>query len=119
MKKKSKGETIELLYTSPKEKKKQIKNKNIKAKKKNVGSTSNNQKSNKTINLNNEIIIGLTPKKEVQNKKIEQTKKKTKKNNKNKKNTANNSKAKSNKAMDKYYSFNNYNHNIIYDVKYI
>lgn len=64
MKRKSKGETIELLYTNPKEI-------NKKTKSKNVGETNSRPQknnSNATINLDNEIIIGLTPKK-VENKK--------------------------------------------------
>ena len=70
MKRKSKGETIELLYTKPEKTNKQIKNRKTKTKKKNVGATnSHTQKNNinTTINLDNEIIIGLTPKK-VENK---------------------------------------------------
>ena len=57
--KKSKGEIVELLYTSPKETNKKTKSNSKKSNKK--VKTSN--KSNTTINLDNEIIIGLTPKK--------------------------------------------------------
>ena len=70
MKRKSKGETIELLYTKPEKTNKQIKTRKTKTKKKNVGATNSHTKKNNintTINLDNEIIIGLTPKK-VENK---------------------------------------------------
>lgn len=63
--KKSKGQTIDLLYTNKKEvnkksKEKPQKNKNRTRTKTNKTQNNNNQ----IINLDNEIIIGLTPKKE-------------------------------------------------------
>ena len=65
MKRKSKGETIELLYTKTEEKNKKSKSKKSKTNKKNVRAASSRPKKNdnNTINLDNEIIIGLTPKK--------------------------------------------------------
>lgn len=52
--KKSRGETIDLTYSGPNKKK--VKNKKSKEGK--------SKKNDNRINLNNEIIIGLTPKKE-------------------------------------------------------
>ena len=64
MKRKSKGETIELLYTKPEEKNKKSNSKKNKINRKNGGAASSRpKKNNNTINLDNEIIIGLTPKK--------------------------------------------------------
>ena len=64
MKRKSKGETIELLYTKTEEKNKKAKSKKTKTNKNNVRAASSRpKKNNNTINLDNEIIIGLTPKK--------------------------------------------------------
>ena len=68
--KKSKGQTVDLLYENKKTKNKKSTRKKNTSKKEN----------DKIINLDNEIIIGLTPKKE------EKTKAKKKNNNKNKKN---------------------------------
>ena len=76
--KKSKGQTIDLLYENKNKvvKKQRSKTKNTTRKKKNnTKKTENN--SNQRINLDNEIIIGLTPKKE-------QFKNKAKKKNKSK-----------------------------------
>lgn len=53
---KSKGQTVDLLYTNKKSKK------NNKSKRTNTKNNKNN--SNQRINLDNEIIIGLTPKRE-------------------------------------------------------
>lgn len=116
--KKSKGKTVDLLYTNKAELKKT----------KNVGKTGNNSKNGKknkeknkqsnnkeTINLDNEIIIGLTPKKQEQEKKekkqINKKKsgKKTKnvgenssRSHKNSKITKKNSKQKKSKQTKKY-----------------
>ena len=68
--KKSKGQTVDLLYE----------NKNVKNKKSTKKKNSRKKENDKIINLDNEIIIGLTPKKE------EKTKTKKKNNSKNKKN---------------------------------
>ena len=68
--KKSKGQTVDLLYENKKTKNKKSTRKKNTSKKEN----------DKIINLDNEIIIGLTPKKE------EKTKAKKNNNNKNKKN---------------------------------
>ncbi len=68
--KKSKGQTVDLLYENKKTKNKKSTRKKNTSKKEN----------DKIINLDNEIIIGLTPKKE------EKTKAKKRNNNKNKKN---------------------------------
>jgi len=57
--KKPKGEKIDLLYSKPKDKKPK-KEKSKKTKTKKVKS----EKNSEVINLNNEIVIGLTPKKE-------------------------------------------------------
>ena len=65
--KKSKGQTIDLLYTNKKENNKKTKNKSNKTKgtiKKKNTKTKNVQNNDEIINLDNEIIIGLTPKKE-------------------------------------------------------
>lgn len=85
MKRKSKGEIVELLYTSPEEKNKKTKNKPKKSNKK----VKSNNENNTKINLDNEIIIGLTPKKtESTNRKNSKKKKsKTKVNTKNNKNS--------------------------------
>lgn len=77
--KKSKGQTVDLLYENKKTKNKKSTRKKNTSKKEN----------DKIINLDNEIIIGLTPKKE------EKTKAKKKNNNKNK--TSNVKKKNSNK----------------------
>ena len=74
MKKRAKGEKIELLYTNPKEVNNK-RNKTSKKKKGNVTKGGSNKNNNaKTINLDNEIIIGLTPKKEESKKKNTKTK---------------------------------------------
>lgn len=80
MKRKSKGETIELLYTKPEEKNKKTKSKNTKTNRKSVGEATSRPKKNNTntINLDNEIIIGLTPKKVESKKHNNKTKGKTK-----------------------------------------
>ena len=84
--KKSKGQTIDLLYTNKKETNKKAKNKSSKSKNvskkkntktKNTKKTQNN--NNEIINLDNEIIIGLTPKKEEEKKKKKTQTKKNKK----------------------------------------
>lgn len=74
--KKPKGQTIDLLYTSSEDKNK--KKKNAKKPKKRNSTKKGKTNQNETINLNNEIIIGLTPK-------IEEKPKKTKNNSKTKK----------------------------------
>ncbi len=87
--KKSKGQTIDLLYTNKKDTNKKTKNKSSKSKnvsKKKNTKTKNTKKTqsnnNEIINLDNEIIIGLTPKKEEEKKKKKtQTKKNKKKSN--------------------------------------
>ena len=61
--KKSKGQTVDLLYTNKKETNKKTNNKTKKTKKKET-KTKNTQSNNDVINLDNEIIIGLTPKEE-------------------------------------------------------
>lgn len=65
MKRKAKGEKIELLYTKTEEKNKKVKNKKTKTTRNNVRAASSRpqKNDNNTINLDNEIIIGLTPKK--------------------------------------------------------
>lgn len=68
--KKSKGQTVDLLYE----------NKRTKNKKSTRKKNTSKKENDKIINLDNEIIIGLTPKKE------EKTKAKKRNNNKNKKN---------------------------------
>jgi len=73
--KKSKGQTIDLLYTNKKEIKKtkqKVSKKNKKVKPKNT--------KNEGINLDNEIIIGLTLKKEKDKNKTKEKSQKTKKN---------------------------------------
>ncbi len=81
--KKSKGQTIDLLYTNKNEINKKIKSKpkNKTNKKKNKAKKALND-NNERINLDNEIIIGLTPKKEEISKKPNIKKRKTKKTNK-------------------------------------
>ena len=108
--KKSKGQTLDLLYTNNSnknnEKKVKTSKKTKNTKKTNAKNTANRQ--NQTINLDNEIIIGLTPKKEKQtsntkkknsNKNSKKQKKQaTNKNGKKKNNIKNNkSKKKNNK----------------------
>ena len=65
MKRKAKGEKIELLYTKTEEKNKKAKNKKTKIARKNVRAASSRpqKNDNNTISLDNEIIIGLTPRK--------------------------------------------------------
>ena len=82
--KKSKGQTIDLLYTNKKETNKKTKNKSNKikgtTKKKNTKTKKVQNNDNEIINLDNEIIIGLTPKKEEEkNQKNNKTKKTSKK----------------------------------------
>lgn len=89
MPKKSKGEKIELLYNNKKERNKAISKK--KATKKNNKTTHN--KRDDTINLDNEIIIGLTPKQD--------NTKKTKKNSKKKNSHPRNNTTVSNKVQKK------------------
>jgi len=87
--KKSKGQTVDLLYTKKEETKK---TKSVGATSSRMQKSRNNKKkkiqsnNSKTINLDNEIIIGLTPKKEEKkNKDKKQTSnKKSTKNSKNK-----------------------------------
>jgi hypothetical protein len=67
--KKSKGETIDLTYSGPNKKKE----KKVNSKKSKEGKS---KKNDSRIDLNNEIIIGLTPKKEAKKKKT--SKKETK-----------------------------------------
>ena len=76
--KKSKGQTVDLLYTNKKETNKKTNNKTKKTKKKET-KTKNTQSNNDVINLDNEIIIGLTPKEE-KSKSKKQTKNSKKKN---------------------------------------
>ena len=77
MKRKSKGQTIELLYTKPEETNKKTKNKKSKTNTKKTGATNSRPRKNNntTINLDNEIIIGLTPKKSENKKQENKTKK--------------------------------------------
>jgi len=77
MKRKSKGQTIELLYTKPEETNKKTKNKKSKVNAKKTGATNSRPRKNNntTINLDNEIIIGLTPKKSENKKQENKTKK--------------------------------------------
>ena len=77
--KKSKGQTIDLLYTNKKDTKKKPKSKSKVASKKKNTKTKKTQ-DNDIINLDNEIIIGLTPKKEDEKK--QKNTKATKTNNK-------------------------------------
>ena len=88
--KKTKGQTIDLLYTKKEETNKKIKtNKKNSTKKKNSKVKTNEKNNKDIIDLDNEIIIGLTPKKEQpknkkqndiqnkkQNKKVKTSKKK-------------------------------------------
>lgn len=97
--KKSKGQTVDLLYTNQKEGNKKTTNKTkskpkgtVKKKKSNV---KKNQSSSERINLDNEIIIGLTPKKEEPKKK--QNSKRENKSNKKVSNAGSQKKNKSNK----------------------
>lgn len=97
--KKSKGQTVDLLYTNKKEVNKKTNNKTkskpkgtVKKKKSNTKKT---QTSSERINLDNEIIIGLTPKKEEPKKK--QNSKRENKNNKKVSNAKNQKKNRSNK----------------------
>ena len=71
--KKSKGQTIDLLYTSKEET-----NKKAKRKPKTKKNKTQKEQKNEKINLDNEIIIGLTPKKEETKKTSKQKNKKTK-----------------------------------------
>ena len=93
--KKSKGQTVDLLYINEKETSKKTKKKpKNTTKKKSTAKTKKN--NNDRINLDNEIIIGLTPKKE-------QTKKKEKnvRSQKTKKKTGGNTKGHSQKNSNK------------------
>ena len=88
--KKTKGQTIDLLYSNKKETSKKQKNKSNKikgtTKKKNTKTKKVQNNDNEIINLDNEIIIGLTPKKEEEKKqKNTKTKKTNNKKTKNKK----------------------------------
>lgn len=89
--KKSKGQTVDLLYTNKKEVNKKTKNVGVssartkKGKKRNSNKKNTKKTQNKTneiINLDNEIIIGLTPKKVEKDKPKRKTKKTSKSNNK-------------------------------------
>lgn len=98
--KKSKGQTVDLLYTNKKEVNKKTKSKTkskskgtVKKKKTTTKKTQKN--GNERINLDNEIIIGLTPKKEEPKKK--QDNKKSRKSSKKVSNTRNNEKNNSSK----------------------
>ena len=62
---KPKGQTVDLLYTSKEEKAKKVKNKSKNTKEKKNNKTNKTVPTKQRINLDNEIIIGLTPKKEV------------------------------------------------------
>ena len=77
--KKSKGQTIDLLYTNKKDTSKKTKNKSDKSKsrtkKKNTKTKKVQNDNNDIINLDNEIVIGLTPKKEEKKQKNKKTKK--------------------------------------------
>ena len=81
--KKSKGQTIDLFYTNNKETNKKSKkvgaatSRPQKGKNKKTKSKKPNNEDNKIINLDNEIIIGLTPKKE-EPQKVNSKKRKTK-----------------------------------------
>ena len=84
--KKSKGQTIDLLYTNKKETNNKTSKKRKPAgansvrpmKKKNTNTKKNQNNKNDIINLDNEIIIGLTPKKEETKKDKKSTKTKKK-----------------------------------------
>ncbi len=70
---KSKGQTIDSLYTNNEESDKKVKRKSSKNKK----SKTQKEQDNQRINLDNEIIIGLTPKKEeIKKEKKQKTKQK-------------------------------------------
>lgn len=102
--KKSKGQTIDLLYVNKaennKKKTKTDKNKKRPSKKEKIKAKKSKNNNNEKINLDKEIIIGLTPK-PTENKKPEN--KKTKKNNKksNKKNKTKPKKTQKNKTNKK------------------
>lgn len=94
---KSKGQTIDLFYTTKKETKKKTKNVGV-AKgrsKKNSKTKRKQDKGNEVINLDNEIIIGLTPKN------TEKKKKEPVNKNKTKSNTTKNNKKKTKKIKTK------------------
>lgn len=93
--KKSKGQTVDLLYTNKKEVNKKTNNKPKGTVKKKKSNTKKTQTSSERINLDNEIIIGLTPKKEEPKKK--QNSKRENKNNKKVGNAKSQKKNKSNK----------------------
>lgn len=100
--KKSKGQTIDSFYTTKKET-----NKKSKTKKANSNKKKNEKKDNEIINLDNEIVIGMTikeePKKQT-NKKSTKTKKntnKTKSKQTKKEETKNTTKKKNNKKTKK------------------
>ena len=99
--KKSKGQTIDLLYVNKKDSYKKTKNRskdktNTKKRKTNTKQNNNTEK----INLNNEIIIGLTPKKEdIKKKEKSYNQKKSKKKKSNKQN--NRSQQRNNKTKNK------------------
>lgn len=100
--KKSKGQTIDSFYTTKKET-----NKKSKTKKANSNKKKNEKKDNEIINLDNEIVIGMTikeePKKQT-NKKSSKTKKntnKTKSKQTKKEETKNTTKKKNNKKTKK------------------
>lgn len=83
--KKSKGQTIDSFYTNKAEK-------NKKTKSKKINSTKKKNKNKEIINLDNEIVIGMTIKEESNNqtnKKSSKTKKNTAKSKKTNKNTSN------------------------------
>ena len=86
--KKSKGQTVDLLYTTKKETNKKTKNKSNKIKgtikKKNAKTKKLQNSNNEIINLDNEIIIGITPKKEEKKQKTTNAKKSNNKKIKNK-----------------------------------
>ena len=83
--KKSKGQTIDLLYTNKKETNKRASNKKktvgahdcARNTKKKTTKTNKTQNNDNIINLDNEIIIGLTPKKEEEKKRKNTKTKKT------------------------------------------
>ena len=65
--KKSKGQTVDLLYVNKNGAKKKTKNvgaTSSRTKKKKNNAKKNQSSNNEIINLDNEIIIGLTPKRE-------------------------------------------------------
>ena len=104
--KKSKGQTIDLLYTNKKEttkKKTKKTNKSNKTTKKKKDKLKKSKSSIERINLDNEIIIGLTPKKEEPKKSNKNTKskQKTKKNNNSSKGKLNKNKKNNTKSANK------------------